>query len=223
MTNGNDLIKPTFKLITVPKIHRIDGERRLYETPGGERYPSVSTILSHGIDNSYIEAWRARVGAEVADKISKKATTRGTLIHENIENYLQNKPQTFNDFHVEEKQQFSCVTDLLDRIDTVYALETQLYSHKLRAAGTVDCCAKLDGKIRLIDWKTSSRVKSRDEIHSYFYQCAAYAFFIYELTGLIVADILIVMLTSDDGLVLFEERVRDWLPGFIKIRNSLDF
>lgn len=214
---------PEFRLIDVSPIRRMDGEIRLYETPDGNRYPSVSTVLAHGTDNSHIEAWRARVGSAVADKISRKATTRGTLIHENIENYLQDKPQTFNDFHTEEKQQFSCVTDLLDRIDTVYALETQLYSDKLQVAGTVDCCAKLDGKIRLIDWKTSARIKSRDDIHSYFYQCAAYAFCIYERTGLVVADILIVMLTADDGLVLFEERVKDWLPGFIKIRNSLDF
>lgn len=214
------MTKPKFELIQVPKIKRIDGVVRLYETPSGEKYPSVSTVLAHGIDHSYIDAWRARVGAEVADKISKKATTRGTLIHENIENYLQGLPQTFNDFHVEEKAQFSCVTDLLDRIDTVYALETQLYSDKLRVAGTVDCCAKLDGKIRLIDWKTSSRIKSRDDIHSYFMQCSAYAFSIYERTGLVVGDIMIVMLTADDGLITFHEKVRDWLPEFIKVREK---
>lgn len=53
-------------------------------------------------------------------------------------------------------------------------------------------------------------------------QTAAYSWMIYERTGIAVGDIMIVMMTQDDGLLLFEERVRDWLPKFIEVRNRVD-
>jgi genome maintenance exonuclease 1 len=193
----------------------------LYRVPNGNLYPSVSTILSAGADHSYIDEWRAKVGDKVADEISKKATTRGTLLHENIENRIMGKPETFNMFHVEEKQMFKSALPIVDELEEVIALETQLWSDKLRAAGTVDCCARYKGKLRLIDWKTSGRYKSRDEIHSYFLQTASYAYMIYERTGIAVGDILIVMMSQDDGLLLFEEKVADWLNHFIILRNRV--
>ena len=179
-------------------------------------------MLGKGLDNSAIDEWRAKVGDKVADEISKRATVRGPLLHENIENQLLGKPLTFNMFHAEERQMFKPVLPILDDIEEVIALETQLWSDKLRVAGTVDCCAFYKGKWRLIDWKTSGRYKSRDDIHSYFMQCSAYAFSLYERTGIIVNDLLIVMLTKDDGLLLFEESVRDWLPKFIEVRNNVN-
>lgn len=210
-------------LVKIPEIVRIDGpDGRLYRVPNGNLYPSVSTVLGKGLDNSAINEWRIKVGAKVADEISKRATVRGTLLHENIENRLLDRPMTFNMFHAEERQMFKPVLPILDDIEEVIALETQLWSDKLRVAGTVDCCAFYRGKWRLIDWKTSGRYKSRDDIHSYFMQCAAYAMMIYERTGIAVGDILIVMLTQDDGLLIFEESVRDWLPKFIEVRNSVN-
>lgn len=209
-------------LVKIPEIVRIDGPAgRLYRVPNGNLYPSVSTVLGKGLDNAAIDEWRIKVGDKVADEISKRATARGTLLHENIENQLLGRPLTFNMFHAEERQMFKHVLPILDDIEEVIALETQLWSDKLRVAGTVDCCAFYRGKWRLIDWKTSGRYKSRDDIHSYFMQCAAYAMMIYERTGIAVGDILIVMMTQDDGLLIFEESVRDWLPKFIEVRNGL--
>lgn len=212
----------TVNLIQVPAIERIDSPTgRLYRVPNGNLYPSVSTILGAGSDHSHLDEWRAKVGDKVADEISKKATTRGTLLHENIENRIIGKPETFNMFHVEERQMFKSALPIVDELEEVIALETQLWSDKLRAAGTVDCCARYKGKLRLVDWKTSGRYKSRDEIHSYFLQTAAYAYMIYERTGIVVEDILIVMMTQDDGLLLFEEKVLPWLLKFIEMRNGL--
>lgn len=213
----------SINLIQVPPIERIDSPTgRLYKTPDGNLYPSVSTILSAGADHSHLDTWRARVGDEEANKISRKATTRGTLLHENIENRIMGKPETFNMFHVEEKQMFKSALPIVDELEEVIALETQLWSDKLRVAGTVDCCAFYKGKWRLIDWKTSGRYKSRDDIHSYFMQCAAYQMMIYERTGISVGDILIVMMVQDYGLLLFEEKTRDWLHKFIEVRNKVN-
>lgn len=117
---------------------------------------------------------------------------------------------------------FKSALPIVDELEEVIALETQLWSDKLRAAGTVDCCARYKGKLRLIDWKTSGRYKSRDEIHSYFLQASCYVYMIYERTDIVVEDILIVMMTQDDGLLVFEENVRDWLLKFIEMRNGLN-
>lgn len=209
-------------LIQVPAIERIDSPiGRLYKVPNGNLYPSVSTVLGAGADHSAIDAWKAKVGEEVAAQISKKATDRGTLLHENIENRIMGRPETFNMFHVEEREMLKYALPVVDELEEVIALETQLWSDKLRVAGTVDCCARYKGKLRLIDWKTSGRYKSRDEIHSYFLQTACYAYCIYERTGIPVGDILIVMMVQDYGLLTFSEKVKDWLPKFIEMRNGL--
>lgn len=63
----------------------------------------------------------------MADAIGRKATTRGTLLHENIENRILGKPETFNMFHVEERQMFKTVLPIVDGLEEVIALETQLW------------------------------------------------------------------------------------------------
>ena len=52
---------------------------RLYSTPDGS-FPSVTTVLSILTEDA-IAAWRARVGEEEANKISHKASSRGTKVH----------------------------------------------------------------------------------------------------------------------------------------------
>ena len=64
------------------------GEERVYHAPKGT-YPSVTSVLYHIINKSNIEAWRARVGKEKADKITHKAAKRGTSVHHIIEKYLR--------------------------------------------------------------------------------------------------------------------------------------
>lgn len=211
------------QLVKIPEITRIDSDSgRMYRTPDGNMYPSVSTVLGKGLPNPWIDQWRKKVGDKVANEISKRATDRGTLIHENIENTILGKPLTFNMFQQEDKMMYKQVLPVLEEITIVRGLETQMWSDKLRVAGTVDCIAVHKGKLKCIDWKTSGHYKSRDEIHSYFMQTAAYSMMFWERTGYAIADILICMVTPDDGLLLFSEKVKDWLPEFIKVRNSVD-
>ena len=49
----------------------VDGKRH-YTTPNGDRYPSVTTVLS-SMSAEGIAAWRARVGTEEANRISTQA------------------------------------------------------------------------------------------------------------------------------------------------------
>jgi genome maintenance exonuclease 1 len=62
---------------------------RLYNTPEGKKYKSITTVLSH-YNKRGIYEWRQAVGEEYANKVSKKASNRGTKVHKICEDYLNN-------------------------------------------------------------------------------------------------------------------------------------
>jgi len=109
----------------------------------------------------------------------------------------------------------------LDKFNEVHCLETRLFSDKFKVAGTVDCIAKIDGIFYVVDYKTSKRVKYASDISSYFMQCAFYGLAFYEQTGIVVSKIRIIMTTTDYGVLIFDENIRDWIGKFIELRKSV--
>lgn len=167
--------------VNLPKLIRenVDGVR-MYRTPDGKNYPSVTTVLSD-YNKSGIMEWRKRVGEKKANEVSRKATTRGTGVHTAIEQYLYNK--TPEDMMPDVRQLFARMKGPLNKINNIHCLETGLYSHELRLAGTVDCIAEFDGELSVIDFKTANRLKKKADISNYFMQCTAYAKMYEEMTG----------------------------------------
>lgn len=55
------------------KSEQVDG-KRIYTTPTGEKYPSVTTVTGL-LTREHIKLWRKRVGEETANKISTQAKT----------------------------------------------------------------------------------------------------------------------------------------------------
>ena len=189
---------------------------RLYKTPSGRAYPSITTITGL-LKRQAIQEWRERVGAEEANKVSARASSRGTRVHSLCEDYLSNKEVTPNYLDHELWQTFK---PNLDRISNIHALETKLFSDHLEVAGTVDCIAEFDGKLSVIDFKTSSRVKEKDDIHDYFMQCSAYAVAFEELTNIPVPNLVIVMGVDDEGCFIFKEKRDNWIGGFKQLRKE---
>ncbi len=200
-----------------PKLARttVDGAR-LYETPSGRAYPSVTTVTGL-LKKQFIKEWRERVGEAEANKISAKASGRGTRVHSLCEDYLSNLEVTPNYFDLELWRTF---TPYLDRINNIHALETKLYSDHLEVAGTVDCIAEFDGKLSVIDFKTSSRVKNHNDIHDYYMQCSAYAVAFEERTNLPVSQLVIVMAVDDHDPLLFFEKRDNWIDKFKQLRED---
>jgi len=199
-----------------PKLERDtspDGTR-VYKTPSGRAYPSVTTVTSlHNAEG--IAKWRARVGAEEANRISSKASARGTRIHSLCEAYLRNErcePDIFD------KELFGSIEQWLGDIDNIHALEDPLYSDYLQVAGTVDCIAEFQGKLSIIDFKTASKPKDRDDIYNYFMQTAAYSVAFEERTGIPVGRLVIIMAVENDDPRLFIEKRDNWIGGFRKLR-----
>lgn len=201
----------------IPKLARIDSpEGRRYATPSGKAYPSVTSVTGLHGKAAFFE-WRKRVGEEEANRVSARATKRGTAIHSLCETYLLNEEATPTVFDLET---FNSLKPYLDRINNIHCLETQLYSDFLEVAGTVDCIAEYEGRLSVIDFKTSKRMKSRDDISSYFMQTAAYAVMFEERTKIPVDRLVILMSVDDEPAQIFIEKRDDWIESFMDLRQD---
>ena len=203
--------------------------KRFYKTPEGLLYPSVTTITSqHGKDK--ILEWRKRVGEEEANRISTKASNRGTKVHKICENYLNNEEDyaRTNPAHIHKTMpdtiaMFKSLQPLLDEhVNNIHALEIPLYSHHLRVAGRVDCIAEYDGKLSIIDFKTSGKLKEESWIKGYFMQCSAYAVMYEERTGIPVSQIVIMIAVESEHPQVFIKKRNDYIKDFISYREAYD-
>jgi genome maintenance exonuclease 1 len=172
-----------------------DGSR-VYVNASGVAYPSATTVLSV-LSRDGIAKWRARVGAEEADKISKQSSTRGTKIHSLTETYLKNEDlkeaYTSTKASLLDLEMFTKFLPILDPISNIHCQELALYSDHLRMAGRVDCIAEYNGQRAVIDFKTSGKLKKKEHISSYFMQTAAYAIMYEERTGIAVPNLVILI------------------------------
>ena len=202
------------KTIKLPEIKATttDGVR-LYETPEGNKYPSITTVLSVRNKKGLFE-WRKRVGEDVANYVARKAANRGTSVHHMCEDYIN------NDFDGEKhKKKFlpyvlfnQLRESVLQKIDNIYAQECGLYSDKYKVAGRVDCIAEYDGKLSIIDFKTSSKERSDDWNESYYIQASAYAEMFEERTGIEINQVAILVVTEDGVVQEFVKNKTEYLP-----------
>jgi genome maintenance exonuclease 1 len=191
--------------LDLPVLERelVDGVRYYKLPSGNKKLVSITSVISH-YKKDFFNAWRKRVGAEEADKITKRATSRGTDMHTLVEYHLLNKE--LPSVQPISEHLFKIAKPTLERINNIHALEGALYSEVLGIAGTCDCIAEFDGELSIIDFKSSKQPKPRDWIDGYFVQCAAYAAMLYEITGLVVKKFVIIMSCEDGDCVVYEER-----------------
>lgn len=201
-----------------------DGSR-VYVNASGVAYPSATTVLSV-LSRDSIAAWRKRVGEEEANKVSQKATTRGTKIHTLTETYLKNEDLDEKIAQTKasllDVEMFNKFKSILDPIDNIHCQELALYSDHLRMAGRVDCIAEYEGKRAVIDFKTSNKAKSKSHIKSYFMQAAAYAIMYEERTGIPVPWLVILIAVEDDTPQVFVEKRDDWVKELIRTRDFFE-
>jgi hypothetical protein len=184
---------------------------RKYSTPDGVKYPSITTVLSI-LSRDAIMAWRRRVGAEEANKISHRASTRGTAVHAIIEKYLNNDEDYREGYMPNIIDNFLTVKEVLDaRIGKIYAQEVPLYSDYLGVAGRVDCVAEFDGKPAIIDFKTSKRLKSFEQVESYFMQEAFYAIAWEERTQIPITQLVTIISVDGGECQVFVEHRDNWV------------
>ena len=190
---------------------------RLYETPEGNKYPSITTILSVRNKKGLME-WRKKVGNDVANYVARTAANRGTKVHHMCEDYLN------NDFDEEKHKKnflpYCLFTQLkeqgLSKIDNIHAQEAGLYSDKYKVAGRVDCIAEYDGVLSIIDFKTSTKERNDDWNENYYIQCSAYAEMYEERTGTEINQNVILVVTEDGTVQEFVKEKYDYLDALVE-------
>ena len=193
---------------------------RVYETPTGKKYPSITTVLGL-LSRDGIMAWRKRVGEEEANRISTQAGTRGTAVHKLAEDYVNNDPEWSKKAMPANLFTFNTIKPLLDKhLNNVWIQEAPLYSDRLEIAGRVDCIAEWDGELAIIDYKTSRRPKKLENIQNYLIQESVYAACFYELTGVPIRKIVTVIAVDDSEPQVFVDTPFKHLPKFMEVREQ---
>ena len=216
--------------LKVPEVDPVNQDGiRFYPIPGADKYyPSVTSITSFK-NAAFFKNWRKKIGEEEANRITNRATQRGTAFHSitedyvkgelNLDIYLANNPLSV--------RMFQSARSTLDRIDKIHCLETFLYSHYLGLAGRVDCIGEFDGELAVIDFKTSTKEKQENYIEHYFVQETAYAAMFLERSGIEVKKIVTLIATEEGSVQVFEkynlddylQLLKTYIEEFVRGRN----
>ena len=192
--------------------------KRFYETPNGDKYPSVTTILG-AKEKPYLKEWRNMLGKDKAAAETKRCAVRGTAVHAMAEKYLNNEDISnfLREYNPEYVAGFNQIKMRLNKIDNIRGQEVPLFSDSLKTAGRVDCIGDFMKTPSIIDFKTSNNNKDRDMIEDYFLQCTAYSIMWEEMTGEAI-DNLVIIMSDERGMVplVFQEKRDKYVDILVK-------
>lgn len=144
-------------------------------------YASVTTILDATRPKSNhfaLQNWKRKLITDLGqDGYEEKVAnlkSQGTSFHEAVKQYLSigDKPELLES----NKGHWESVSHVLSNIDQVIAVESVVVHPDLHYAGTLDGLVSFQGKLCLIDWKTSEKKRtSLKDCFSYPHQIVAYA------------------------------------------------
>jgi ATP-dependent exoDNAse (exonuclease V) beta subunit len=203
------------------KAKNVDGKRFYEHIETGEKYPSITSVLSIRQKEGLIK-WRQRVGEEVANHVMIQSANRGTAVHNMVEDHLNNID--INNVEKYKKQflprmMFQVLKPILNNINNISLQEAQMFSEKYTVAGRCDCIAEYDGELSVIDFKTSKGEKEEDWIENYFIQGAAYAEMYEEHFGTPINQIVILVVTEEGTTQIFKKNKQEYLP---KLKEAIE-
>lgn len=216
--------KSKFNYVTPKELPDLKSETlpngtRHYVTPEGVKLPSVTTVVGAQKKQAILE-WRKRVGEVEANKISRQATSRGTNVHTICENYLNNKPDYLKGIMPDAVEMFKSIKPKIDKhINDIWYQEQALFSLKLGMAGRVDLIAHWDDVLSIIDFKTSKKIKTKDQIEDYYWQECAYALMLEEMIGEPVYQLVTLMAVENEQPLIFIEKTEDHIHGLVSAIN----
>lgn len=200
--------KKLFDAIDLKTIN--ENGSRYYVTPDGNKYRSVTSVLSE-LSKDGIMRWRRKIGEEKAQKIATQAASRGTKLHTLLEKYINNEGEFLSESLPTTVDLFKTVKPIVDsKIQVVYGQEFPLYSKHLKTAGRCDLFCKFDNKKTILDFKTASKLKQEQWIENYFLQCTAYALMVEERYSIKVPQIAVLIAVENEHPQLFVKKASDY-------------
>ena len=203
--------------------------KRYYWTPDGALYPSVTTVLgSNQEKKAGLDRWRKKVGEAEANRISRRASDRGTQLHQICEDYLLNKENYLAKHMPLHIELFGHIRPILDEnVEVVYGNELALFSHTLRTAGRTDMFCRFQGMNTVVDFKTATKDKKDGWIEDYFLQSTCYAIMLEEvykdIMTLHIPQIAIIIAVEDgeNKQQLFVKKTSDYREKILKVFSTL--
>lgn len=151
----------------------------------------------------------------------KRAADRGTAVHLMVERFLDNESNVTRDQKIEHVTEFNTLRLHLKNINNIITQETPLWSDLLRAAGRVDCVGEWQGKLSIIDFKTSTNNKTAEMIDSYWLQTTAYAIMFQERYGIQIDQAVIIMSVERGAVPLvFKRDIDQYIQPLLETINT---
>lgn len=173
-------------------------------------FPSVTSVLGATANKMFLKRWEKKIGKENAERITKNAGYRGTVMHRLCEIYLGLPIELTNADRLEETLRLSITDREIDSFDNRSKLVGgMLFYNYIRAktfdvikkniitekflwtvrgggyAGTVDNVSTLiNDTDSVIDFKTALKPKAENYIEDYKCQVSAYAIAVYDRLGI---------------------------------------
>lgn len=127
----------------------------------GIKYPRVTKIKSV-ISNPGLDYWKSSVGKKKANEVMKNRGDFGTRIHKLVQITLKGETVDLSNYDEETGTTMKIFRDfMLEHNLKPVMIEQHLWyelSEKYRYAGTADFIGYVDGKLMLLDWKTSKAI-----------------------------------------------------------------
>lgn len=213
----------TFKHNFVPfvelRTENINGSRYYVLPDGVTKLKSVTTIIGEKSDKTALIEWKKKVGEAEAQKISSQAARRGTSVHAIAERYLLNEENYKGSEMPANVDTFmQHLKPLLDaHVDNIMGIELPLYSKALQCAGRTDLIAEYNGKLSVIDFKTSRRPKKEEWIENYFIQSTVYSMMFEWIYKIAVPQIAILIAVDDDTPQIFIKERAQYVDRVLEV------
>ena len=136
----NDIIIPDFKEL------EFDEDKHIYKL-NGSAIPSVTTVMKPLSNAEY---------SGISENVLNKAAEKGTAVHNAAENWAKFQ---IDDIEPEYRGYFDAFLSWWKATNPeMVGSEIKLYHKIMRYAGTADLVAWIDGKLTLVDYKTTSKL-----------------------------------------------------------------
>ena len=186
----------------------------------GSRLPSVTTILAKTKNQSYLTAWKNKIGYDKAEQIKNLSSKRGTAMHKFLESHVQGIGyDDLTAIGCEAKPMAEKVIEMgLKSVEEVYGSEVMLHYPGLYAGSTDLVCTHNDLET-IVDFKQANRPKKEEWIEDYYIQIAAYAMAHDAYYGSAIEQGVIMVCTPDLYYQEFKcsgAELRSWKHKFLK-------
>jgi len=196
------------------KVRTDSDGTRFYQAPNGKWYPSASTVANWE-KKEFFENWRKNPKNFAEGERAKK---RGTMLHEAIERYLNNRDDYLDALggNIHYNFLFDQIRGDLAKITNIRAQETALYSDLMQLAGRVDLVADYEDDLSIIDFKGSRQTKKEEWVENYLVQTTMYAIMYHERFGTPIKQVVVIITCEDGNCQVFKRNPMDYVKPLRK-------